>query len=819
MTSIDITRTGGWTRAKASIELAPFFAQLREFYAFPVEGARYSQAFKDHLWDGKARLVRVVKKGLTASWPSGLDEEVLALIGKSKVSEIVNVDDARPDAPRDLGEWCGPELRDYQRMAAARVLSREGGIVRLPIRSGKTLTAAWIAYLARQRTLFVVTSDVLAEQAEQVFRAALPRALVGVYRGGGSAILAAAPLADIVIATIQALVPALGTRGFEKFSTSFGLVFCDECVPAGTMIGERPIEDIGVGDVVPAWDPISERIVAGTVIRTFKRPAPGRLMRLSVGNGDLICTEGHPVMTARGWIVAALVKPGDMVLCTIHGDPLRHLPEAGPPQEEQRSEGALHDGLVHLVRDPDHRPGMVEEAYLSLRGEGPSLLFRGVQAGLDEPRIVHQDGPDEPPICVGTDEAEKPDAEPDCAGKAEGDSPGHWASTDDARGQREAASSPPETAGRGSTLAYGGRCPDRKGEQERLSTGLQDRHRSPGPDDRHRDRWQHAQHPDPQGARLEEVRGLIWTRVDHVEIHEQTGDQQSRRLHSDGHVYNLEVEGVHTYIANGIVVHNCHHLGTGDEWRKVVLSLRAKIKVGLSATVQFWDRAQPSDLEDIWLRGVCGPVVASVEMEALFEAGHLLCPKVQIVHPAMDSLDLPEKTPWTKVYAAGIARNVIRNDLIATAAFTHRWAGVFVDCSQVGHARDIAMRIRATGAPVSLLLGDTDSETRQKAIQDFRRRLQPWEGSRRAGDPAILVGTILGEGVDIPELAVVINAEGGSGWIPTIQRLRNLTPSPGKQCPPLIIDFADTHHPILQRWSEQRMATYRAHGFLMEEGA
>ena len=48
-----------------------------------------------------------------------------------------------------------------------------------------------------------------------------------------------------------------------------------------------------------------------------------------------------------------------------------------------------------------------------------------------------------------------------------------------------------------------------------------------------------------------------WVGVESVEILESSGDGTFGGLCPDGFVYNLEVEGTHTYTANGYVVHNC----------------------------------------------------------------------------------------------------------------------------------------------------------------------------------------------------------------------------------------------------------------------
>lgn len=68
----------------------------------------------------------------------------------------------------------------------------------------------------------------------------------------------------------------------------------------------------------------------------------------------------------------------------------------------------------------------------------------------------------------------------------------------------------------------------------------------------------------------------VWSEV--VEINNNVSVDFAPR-----HVYNLEVEEFHTYIANGIVVHNCHH-DEADSWKDIDMYLNGVPQIGLTAT-------------------------------------------------------------------------------------------------------------------------------------------------------------------------------------------------------------------------------------------
>ncbi len=48
-------------------------------------------------------------------------------------------------------------------------------------------------------------------------------------------------------------------------------------------------------------------------------------------------------------------------------------------------------------------------------------------------------------------------------------------------------------------------------------------------------------------------------------------------------VYDIEVEEDHSFVANGVIVHNCHHV-PADTFKEVAFRLRAPFRLALSAT-------------------------------------------------------------------------------------------------------------------------------------------------------------------------------------------------------------------------------------------
>ena len=251
-----------------------------------------------------------------------------------------------------------------------------------------------------------------------------------------------------------------------------------------------------------------------------------------------------------------------------------------------------------------------------------------------------------------------------------------------------------------------------------------------------------------------------------------------------------------------------HHMGSiGDSWREVALDMNAFYKFGLSATVEGVELGSHDKGISIWLRGVCGPVIYELPMSDLIKAGYLMRPKVKLLRHHSDEVVAPakgKKLAYPAVYKLGIVDNDKRNERIVEQAthYVRRGYRVMIDCGRVGHSRWLHRELKKylPVKEVALLLGDSTRGARNSIVRDFRAR-----------KVKVVVGTVLGEGVDIPELEVVINANGLKGFVPTIQRLRNLTLCEGKN-EAIVIDFIDDHHPRLREQTLSRIRIYRAIG-------
>lgn len=250
-----------------------------------------------------------------------------------------------------------------------------------------------------------------------------------------------------------------------------------------------------------------------------------------------------------------------------------------------------------------------------------------------------------------------------------------------------------------------------------------------------------------------------------------------------------------------------HHL-SGEVWRDLLLGIDAFWKVGLSATI-FLHKKKENPKGTIWIRAAIGPIAFSVTPSELIERGYLVPPRV-VVH----RIEEPQ-TPgdeWHALYEAGIVHHPTRNAKIVELAQLRSSEGhpVVVVVARHDHVHLLDHAMTEAGLRVGVVIGPTPMDERRRLVQAFERR-----------EIDVLLGTVIGEGVDMPAVSSVIVAEGGESPIRAVQRFRNITPAPGKDTA-VLDDFADKHNRTLAKHSLARFKIYRSHaGFTVaaETGA
>jgi superfamily II DNA or RNA helicase len=229
-------------------------------------------------------------------------------------------------------------------------------------------------------------------------------------------------------------------------------------------------------------------------------------------------------------------------------------------------------------------------------------------------------------------------------------------------------------------------------------------------------------------------------------------------------------------------------------------------KIALSATV-FLEDDREAERGIIWLKGVFGPIRTDLSMSDLIEAGYLMRQNVKmyrITQPARC-----KSAGWSdRMRRMCLTHNPVRNGLIARLARkTANDLGmkVLIIARQLDHIDALQEEMARAGVLSQRITGRERKDKRRELVSRMV-----------AGEYNVLIGTVLGEGVDIPSVECVINAEGGKDIKAVVQRQRNLTMSEGKRVA-LLIDFYDETNHYLEDHSKARLDAYQSEpAFLVE---
>lgn len=248
------------------------------------------------------------------------------------------------------------------------------------------------------------------------------------------------------------------------------------------------------------------------------------------------------------------------------------------------------------------------------------------------------------------------------------------------------------------------------------------------------------------------------------------------------------------------VFDEAHHVRGDGDWYRVFVDLDARFKIGVSATI-FFDNTKEQESGIIWLRGTCGPIRYEVSASRLIRAGYLL-PQTVKMYRVHEPGDVRHARYSATLKRQCITENPHRNKMIAHVAAELAPRKTIIIAREHSHIRAICEALDDEGVRFRVLTGRTTQDQRMDYVDEFTG----------PGDLHVLVGNVLGEGVDIPDVECVINAEGGKDEKQTWQRQRNLTIVEGSKKAPLMVDFYDCMSAVFEKHSKARLKVYKSEG-------
>ena len=733
-------------------------------------------------WDGRKRFYHA----MSGSFALGLLRRVKTLIEdlglRVKVRDLRTEKPPQPDMslvhPDMLEGVSMSGMYALQFKALTRLLKRGGGVLRAATNTGKSTVAASLvkAYLPNIRGGVILVHK---QKLLQDHRRDLAKFLGTIEQNIGQIGSGIWEPKKITIALVDSLLLRANAKRNHKRIRDFlriqDLLILDECFPAGTQIGNIPIEKIRVGDLVPSFDETTQTFYQKKVVRTF-RSLPKEMCCIHVGDVIVNCTTGHPFYTRKGWKSAGSLTKEDLVL---HGS--------------YRSE--------NVCDLPQHSDSSRTQGFRESPVRSELLRWRLQDRVPTQTQFCANDK-DKSEVRLGENASQQSNAKARCASEDARHSHKNWAQAEDSGGKREGFDNTSSTSFSISEeessreVGDGVRGSD---EGSQPSASLQDRHSSTSEENCDRDRRVFSLLARSPSAGPKEDQTFAWSRVDRVEILQSGRDGKFSSVCSDGFVYNLEVADTHTYVANGFVVHNCHH-GGAKKWARVLQRCNAPVRIGLSGSYV------PGGAS-LGIEAQLGPVVFKVTNAQLTSLG--ISAKLTV---KLREIEEPEdlEGAWRDVYQQGIVDNVQRNAQIAEDtldAFSKKLP-VVVMVREKRHGRNLSELLRARKVPHKFLYS-TGFPGGLKAIEGFLAAFE------KGILPVLLTTTgLFDEGANLPAIRRLIMGDGLKSLRLVLQKCgRALRRKKGEDNTVEVYDYMDVFNEWLAGHSLERLNIYEKEGF------
>ncbi len=260
-----------------------------------------------------------------------------------------------------------------------------------------------------------------------------------------------------------------------------------------------------------------------------------------------------------------------------------------------------------------------------------------------------------------------------------------------------------------------------------------------------------------------------------------------------------------------LILDECHH-GSSQSWYTISMASNAVRRYGLSGT-PFRD----SEIDDLKLQGVTGPVIFDLEPTVLIEKGLAAKPKIaMIMAQSASGPPLPkvwnddyrreQRMPYQDAYYAGIVDNEHHNAAVVRAVewLAEQGRSTLVLCRRKEHFTNLDAMLEASGLNYRSCWGNTETDSRLEA----KNLLQS------GGIDVLLATVIFDEGEDVKGIDALVLAEGVKATTNVLQRIgRGMRKKEGVDNDVWVVDFVPMCHRKLAEHALKRAKAYEQEGF------
>lgn len=240
-----------------------------------------------------------------------------------------------------------------------------------------------------------------------------------------------------------------------------------------------------------------------------------------------------------------------------------------------------------------------------------------------------------------------------------------------------------------------------------------------------------------------------------------------------------------------VVVDETHHLS--NQYTELLKYVYAPVRIGLTATM-------PTDMKAILhIEGSLGPIIDTVSIEEGKERGIMADIKIKFIKVPIDH-KVKELRSYQDVYKYGVVEKQIRHQMIIEKAKYHvdKNDSVLIIVNRIEHGERLLLEAQRQGLECVFARGATEATARTEIRDALNSK----------DIHCAIATTIWKEGINLPELNVIINAAGGRSEISTLQTIgRGLRLTETKK-QLIMYDIMDLSNRYLVEHLAERLALY-----------
>lgn len=237
-----------------------------------------------------------------------------------------------------------------------------------------------------------------------------------------------------------------------------------------------------------------------------------------------------------------------------------------------------------------------------------------------------------------------------------------------------------------------------------------------------------------------------------------------------------------------------HHLPSQTMYG-IAMKSNAPYRIGISATP--WRQEN----DELKIFAGVGEVIINITAEDLIDMGYLAKPKFVFLDPPPVSGGARN---WQQEYKKGIVQNEGRNQMIVAMVnkLLDQGMSVYVHVERINHGEILSNRLNAP-----FISGRDSGNKRSRTLKEFEN-----------GEIKVLVSTLLGEGIDIPEISAIIICSGQKTSIGIIQKIGRALRVTDDKHSAVVVDFADKGKYLSNHFEQRYYAMKKYYGRYFKVG-